>query len=192
MLPEKADDFEDRFDRLRRDGEILLLIVDDGIHPSAERLVQWMNTAVGSTPYKLGLVQLRLYDLPEAGRWLIVPEALLRIREASRHVVMVNVQGVGDKEVTVTTSAPDERSKKRKIAPPAPPLTEERLTELIGNANPLEIVDLTDALRSRLKVSGLKTRGLPSTIQYGVEIEWAEFITSGVDPMMGSVTINFV
>ncbi|HXN49783.1 MAG TPA: hypothetical protein VN893_24230, partial [Bryobacteraceae bacterium] len=55
------DDFEDNFERWRRDGEILFLIVADGIHLSVERLVHWMNGTVGSRPYQLGLVELGLY-----------------------------------------------------------------------------------------------------------------------------------
>ena len=46
----RADDFEDVFDRLRRNGEILLLIVADSIRSSAERIVQWMNKEVRSAP----------------------------------------------------------------------------------------------------------------------------------------------
>jgi hypothetical protein len=59
LLPERADYFEDAFDALRRNGDILLLIVGDGIRPNAERLVEWMNKSVGSAPFKLGLIELR-------------------------------------------------------------------------------------------------------------------------------------
>ena len=70
-LPGRADDFEDVFDRIRLSGEILLLIVADGIRSSAERLVQWMNTVVGSAPYKFGLVELCLYDLSDANTLMV-------------------------------------------------------------------------------------------------------------------------
>jgi hypothetical protein len=166
-LPELPDDFEDAFDRLRRAGEILLLIVGDGIRPSAERLVHWINTTAGSAPYKLGLIELCLYDLPDAGR-IVVPKTLLRTREASRHVVSVNLQGTARDQVAVTVTGPDKRHETRKIPPPGIPLTEERLTELIRASNPPEIVEVAEQLRARLKSAGLATRSLPSEIQYGV------------------------
>ena len=154
-LPGKTDDFEDAFDRIRLAGEILVLIVADGIRSSAERLVQWMNTVVGSAPYKFGLVELCLYDLPDASR-LVVPKTLLRIREASRHVVSVNLQGPAREHVTVTVSAPNEQPKTRKIAPSGIPLTEEGLTRQIAEKNSPEVAALAEQLRSQLNLSGLK------------------------------------
>jgi hypothetical protein len=169
LLPGKTDDFEDAFDRIRLAGEILLLIVADGIRSSAERLVQWMNTDVGSAPYKFGLVELCLYDLPDASR-LVVPKTLLRIREASRHVVSINLQGPGRAHITATVSASNEQPKTRKIAASGIPLTEEGLTNQIIAKNPTEIAALADQLRSQLNLSDLKKRALPSTIQYGLDI----------------------
>ena len=90
---EVADEFENSFDRSRRDGEILLLIVTDGVHSSAERLVQWMNTVVGSAPYKFGLVELCIFESPDGGR-IIIPKTMLRVTEASRHVVVVRSESV--------------------------------------------------------------------------------------------------
>jgi hypothetical protein len=168
-LPALADDFEDAFDRLRRDGDFLLLIVADGIRSSVERLVEWMNKVCGSAPYKLGLVELGLYELPGAGR-IIVPKTLLRTREASRHVVTVNLPGIVREGVTVTVSEPNQPTEKRKIAAPGIRLTEEGLAEQVRAKNTPQIAQLAEALRSRLRLSGLKTRGLPSMFQYGVEV----------------------
>jgi|SRR5579864_878169 len=129
LLPGKADDFEDAFDHLRRDGDILLLVVADAIR-SSERLVGWMNKYGGSTPYKLGLVELGLYDLPNAGR-LIIPKTLLRTREASRHVVAISLQGIGREAISATVSTPSQPTEKRRLAPAASPLTEQKLVEQI-------------------------------------------------------------
>jgi hypothetical protein len=169
VLPEKTDDFEDAFDRIRISGEILMLIVADGIRSSAERLVQWMNKTVASAPFKLGLVELCMYDLPDGGR-IVVPKTLLRIREASRHVVSINLQGASREQVTVTVSAPNESPKARRIAPSGIPLTEEALTEQIRTKNPPEILALVDKLRSQLNLAGLNKRGTPASIQYGVDV----------------------
>jgi hypothetical protein len=97
VLPEKTDDFEDAFDRLRIAGEVLLLIVAEGIHSSAERLVQWMNALVSGAPCKFGLVELCMYDMPDTRR-ILVPRTLLRIREASRHVVSGRSQHRGNSQ----------------------------------------------------------------------------------------------
>jgi len=170
LLPGKADDFEDAFDRLRLNGDILLLIVADAVRASVERLVEWMNKFGGSTPYKLGLVELGLYTLPD-GRRMIVPKTLLRTREASRHVVTVNIQSAARDSVTVTVSTPDQPTEKRKIAAAAPPLTEQGLAVQIQTKNPPDIARLAEALLSGLKQSGLGTRGLPATFQFGVEVD---------------------
>jgi hypothetical protein len=169
LLQGKADDFENAFDQLRRDGDILLLVVADAVRASVERLVGWMNTYGGYTPYKLGLVELALYDLPNAGR-VIVPKTLLQTREASRHVVTISLQGISKESVSVTVSAPSQPTEKRKIAAASNPLTEEQLIEQIRAKNPPEIAQLAEAVRLRLKESGLTTRGLPSTVQYGIYV----------------------
>ena len=169
LLPEKADDFEDAFDRLRRNGDILLLIVADAVRASVERLVDWMTKFGGSTPYKLGLVELGLYALPD-GKRMIVPKTLLRTREASRHVVTINIQGAARDTVTATVSTPDQPSEKRKIAAAAPPLSEEGLVVQIRTKNSAETAQVAEAVLSRLKQSGLGTRGLPSNFQFGVDV----------------------
>ncbi|MBI2815966.1 MAG: hypothetical protein HYX72_03405 [Acidobacteria bacterium] len=167
-LPQRADDFEDAFDRLRRNGDILLLIVADCIRSSAERLVQWMNNAVGA--YKLGLVEFRIYDLPDTSR-IIVPKTLLKISEASRHVVTISMQGTASEQVTVTFTAPGESSKKTKLSPPPTPMTEERLTAQIRANNPPDAAELAEGLRQRLRSSGFATRTFPSQISYGIEVD---------------------
>ena len=169
LLPEKADDFEDVFDRLRRNGDILLLIVADAVRASVERLVEWMTKFGGSTPYKLGLVELGLYALPD-GKRMVIPKTLLRTREASRHVVTINIQGAARDTVTATVSTPDQPSEKRKIAAAAPPLTEEGLTVQIRTKNSAETARVAEAVLARLKQSGLGTRGLPSNFQFGVDV----------------------
>jgi hypothetical protein len=169
-LSENTDDFEDAFDRMRVAGEILLLIVGDGIRPSAERLVQWINKDVAGAPCKFGLVEFCVYDLPEAAGRVVVPKTLLRIREASRHVVSINIQNADRQHVTATVSAPDELPNTRPIAPSGTPLTEEGLTAQIMAKNPPEVAELAAKLRSQLDLAGLKKRALPATIQYGVEV----------------------
>jgi hypothetical protein len=164
-LPRLNEDFEEDFGKWRRNGEILLLVVADGVHQSAERIVNWINEAVGTAPFKFGLVELCLYVLPDSRR-IIVPKTLLRIREASRHVVTVN--NLAGENVTITVSGSNEPP--RKIPPAGIPMTEDELTKQIQANNSAELAGLAETLRSRLKSSGLATRWLPSGIQYGVDV----------------------
>ena len=156
-------------DRLRRDGDILLLIVADGIRSSVERLVEWMNKFGGSAPYKLGLVELGIYELPNRER-IIIPQTLLRTREACRHVVTVNLQGISRDDATITVTAPNQPTDKRKIAAAGTPLTEEVLAKQIREKNTPELVQIAETLVSRLKETRFKTHRLPSTVQYGVDV----------------------
>lgn len=164
-FPGLDDDLQDNFDTWRRNGEILLLLVADGIRPSVERLVHWMDTTVGSKPYQLGVVELCIYDLPDVGRF-VVPKTLLRIREGSRITVTVNVPGVAGENVTTTIVG----SGAGVEVPPPKVMTEEALTKQISAANPPEIAELAEALRSKLVAAGLEGRGLPSCIRYGMTV----------------------
>ena len=163
------DEFEDRFDLFRRRGELVLLIVADGIHQSAERLVSWINEAVGASPVKFGLVELGIYDLPDVGR-VIIPRTLLRIREASRHVISIDLRSATKEQVQVTVSADQELPKSRKIAPPAKPLTGGELLEKVRSRNPEDTTELANALLTEFGKSGLAQRGTPGFIQYGVAV----------------------
>ena len=168
-LPGADDEFEDRFDIFRRRGEILLLIVADGIHQSAERLVGWINDVVGTSPVKFGLVEFGLYDLPDVGR-VIIPRTLLRIREASRHVIAIDLRSTVKEQVQVTVSGDQELPKTPEMDPPANPLTEGELLERIHSRNHEDIAKLADTLFSEFRKSGLTERGLPASIQYGVAV----------------------
>jgi hypothetical protein len=170
-LLELDDDFEHRSDELRRAGEILLLVVGDGIRPGVERLIQWINATFGYAPCKFGLIELRLYDLPDVGR-VVVPKTLLRTREASRQVVSINLQSAARDLVTVSVrGGPDVPTTEPKTPHADVPVTEEAMTELIRAKNLPEIAEIAEQLRDRLRSSGLTTKYCPTEILYGVEIE---------------------
>jgi hypothetical protein len=165
---ELMDDFEETFDRSRRDGEILLLIVTDGIHSSAERLVQWMNKTVGSAPYKFGLVELGMFDLADGGR-IVVPKTRLRITEASRHVVTVKSEAPG-RELSYTVTSPQSPPRKGATAS-SEPISDETLTNQILNRNAPDVSEMVRELRSQLDAISPQVRATPSTIQYGVHVK---------------------
>ena len=165
---ELMDDFEETLDRSRRDGEILLLIVTDGIHSSAERLVQWMNKIVGSAPYKFGLVELGMFDLADGDR-IVVPKTRLRITEASRHVVTVksDTSGAG---LLYTITGPESPPRKGATGS-AKPITDAALTNQIRNRNAPAVSEMVRELRSQLDLISARVRATPSTIQYGVYVD---------------------
>lgn len=170
------DDFDDRFDKLRSAREILLLVVGDGIRGGTERLIQWINIAFGSSPCKFGLIELRLYDLPDLGR-VVVPKTLLRTREVSRHVVSIDLQSAARDQVTVSVrGGPDALTTDTRPPHTDVVLSEEGLTNLIRGKNSPEIAEIAEQLRASLKSSGLTTKYCPSEILYGIEIE-GDFIS---------------
>jgi hypothetical protein len=168
-----SEDFDETFDQLRRDGEILLLIVGDEIRKSAERLVAWMAKA-GSKAHKLGMVELCLYDLP-SGERIVVPKTLLRTREASRHVVAINMRSTVREQVTVTVSVPDQRPETRKIASAGPPLSLGALRKEVLEKNATGVIEIFDGLIAALTAKAFATRELPRTFQYGITCK-EEFI----------------
>ena len=85
-----AEDFEEALERHLRRGEILLLIASDGIHIGVERVTHWLNEQGNSSPFKFGLVELKFYS--HGNERLVVPRTVLKTREVSRHVVVVDVR----------------------------------------------------------------------------------------------------
>lgn len=126
-----TDDFEIALERYQRTGEILLLIVADGIRTSVERITQWMNEN-GSTPIKFGLVALQFYELPD-GQKIVIPKTLLMTKEISRHVVVVDIQNETAANVSAVVvdkfNAPSggASTKSRTVKSSAPLLTSEAL-----------------------------------------------------------------
>lgn len=82
------EDFDDAIERHAHRGELLYLVVACGISVSGERLAHWLDEG-RSAPFKLGLVDLRLFDTG-TDKVLVVPRTLVKTREISRHDVMVD------------------------------------------------------------------------------------------------------
>ena len=76
----------------------------------------------------------------------------------------------------MSVTVPSEMPTTRKIAAPAIPMTEESLTAQIRAKNPPECAQLAETLRSQLRSAGIKARGFPTSIGYGIEVD-GDFIT---------------
>lgn len=163
------DDFEIALERYQRTGELLLLVVADGIRTSVERITQWINEEMsGSTPIKFGLVELRFYELAN-GNKIVVPKTLLKTKEISRHVVVVDIQN--NSTAIATASVTDQLitsgtlSSIRPVKAAAPALTKNSLlAEVSVDSQPI-LQELYQQLESIGLVENTKSA---SQLRYGV------------------------
>lgn len=92
-------------------GEMVLLIVGDGIESRAEALAE----TVGGRPdmnFRLALVELQLHVL-EDGRTLVIPNTLAKTAEIERATVRVVYAGETRPQVTVDVPLPDSTGRKQ-------------------------------------------------------------------------------
>lgn len=162
-----ADDFDEAFERHLRRGEILLLIVSDGIHVGVERVSNWLNDQGNSTPFKFGLVELRFYS--HGTERLVIPRTVLKTREISRHVVVVDVRTNAD--LVATTEVIDEFKnaaggnvqESRSVKSATAPLTKNQLVPLIAPEDQHAAISLIE----RLEAYPFDQRGTGSYLQIG-------------------------
>ena len=162
-------DFEIALERYQRTGEILLLVVADGIRTSVERITQWMNEEMsGSSPIKFGLVELRFYELANGSK-VVVPRTLLKTKEISRHVVVVDIQ---NNSTAIATASVNDQSNTsgslgttRPIKVAAPVLTKNGLLAEVSADNQPILQELYQQLESIGLVENTKTAG---QLRYGI------------------------
>jgi len=163
------DDFEDAFGRFRHTGELLVLIVTDEIRTSVERLSRWFGEKLGQgSPLRLGLVELQFYE--DADGHVVVPISLLRTRELSRHVVVVDLKEAAASNVVVSVRDTEYgKSFTRQIRKPDTVLTKESFLERAKSVLPGEQFATVQTLVAGLDQLRLAKRGTPTTWQYGVK-----------------------
>ncbi len=162
-----ADDFDEALERHLRRGEILLLIVSDGIHVGVERVTHWLNEQGNSSPFKFGMVELKFFT--HGTERLVAPRTVLKTREVSRHVVVVNIRPTS--QATATTEITDDFrntaggkvQESRTVRPAALPLTKSQLLQIVASEDQAFAAELLEALEAY----PLDFRGLPTTLQVG-------------------------
>ena len=162
-----ADDFDEALERHLRRGEVLLLIVSDGIHVGVERVTHWLNEQGNSSPFKFGMVELKFFT--HGNERLVVPRTVLKTREVSRHVVVVDIRPTP--QATATTAITDDFrntaggkiQESRSVRPAALPLTRSDLLRSVD----AEDKAFTAELLGALEAYPLDFRGLPTTLQVG-------------------------
>lgn len=173
-----VDGFEDLVERNLRRGDMLYLIVSDGLRVGVERITHWLNEG-GSAPFKFGLVEFQFFDV-NADSLLVVPRAILKTKEISRHVVVVDVKGPGsslavatvqDDRKTVAAGLPAQRTIKATVQPMTAPRLIEEVTAKYGSQSAETLSRLLDAM-DRL---GVQARPTATNIQYGLTIDESSF-----------------
>jgi len=166
------DDFDDALERHLRQGELLYLIVSDGIRVSVQRISHWLNEG-GSAPFKFGLIELRFFDA-ENCKLLVVPRSLVKSREISRHVVVVDIRGPSAHGATATVRdlSRDQASggvlAQRVVRLAGPPMTKVRLfAELTAKKRQAEALIATKLIE-RMEAEQLHSRSTPGNLQFGV------------------------
>lgn len=162
-----TDDFDEALELHLRRGEILLLIVSDGIHVGVERVTHWLNEQGNSSPFKFGLVELKFYA--HGSQRLVIPRTVLKTREVSRHVVVVDIRPSAP--VTATTQVTDEYQlasggrvhESRAVKAAALPMTKGKLRQQVSPGDLPVVAELIEQLES----FGFDQRGTASYVQFG-------------------------
>ena len=172
-----ADDFEENLERNLRRGEILLLVVSDGIRVGVERITHWLNEqGNNSSPFKFGLVDLKFHTI--GGKRLVIPRTLLKSLEISRHVVVVDILP-SSSEVNVSANVKDEfmastgkrSSGLRPIKVAGAPLTKASLMDLLKPEDQVPAQRLIE----QLEIAGLDSQGTGSTLKFGLVADDGQF-----------------
>lgn len=163
-----VDDFDGALELHLSRGEMLYLIVSDGIRVSVERIAHWLNEGGGgSAPFKFGLVELRFFG-SEGNNLMVVPRTLVKTREISRHVVVVDVQGPAANTAVATVSQVGKIFMQRSVKTVGPPMTRERLVAEIRVKNGEAEAAIADRIAQSMEAKGLQTRFTSTLLQYGM------------------------
>lgn len=198
---EMVDDFEDALERYLRRGELLYLIVSDGIRNSVERITHWLNQG-GSAPFKFGLVELRFFELGD-GEMLVVPRTLLKTREVSRHVVVVDVQGPAASNAVavvhddLNTFQGAHALTQRSVKTIGPPMTRERLIAEVRMLKGSLDAQTVESVIRHLDEMNLDTRSTPTLFQYGImspndEGIFLQLISLGTNGVFSRITQKLI
>ena len=163
-----ADDFEEALEKHLRRGEVLLLVAADGIHVGVERVTHWLNEQGNSSPFKFGLVELKFYA--HGNDRLVIPRTVLKTREVSRHVVVVDIRPSTD--VAATAEVTDEyrntsggkMQESRAIKAASVPLTKSALLQQMTPSNAQDATQVIELMENY----GFDQFGTTNYVQFGL------------------------
>lgn len=105
--------FIDRVSRHLRNGTFLLLIIGDGIRENTENIAAFLQKRAGLS-FAFGLVEERLFQIPDSPRILVQPRILAKTVELGRFIVRAETGVVAEDEEEETTM-PSESKKGRTL-----------------------------------------------------------------------------
>lgn len=163
-----TDDFEESFEGHLRRGEILLLVASDAIHIGVERITHWLNDQGSSSPFKFGLVELKFYT--HGNERLVIPRTILKTREVSRHVVVVDIRPNTD--VSTSAEVIDEYRntsggkvrESRSVKTASAPMSKSLLAQQVAPDGQPIVSQLID----QLEAYGLDQQGTGSYLRFGL------------------------
>lgn len=167
LMATLADDFEEALERHLRRGEILLLVVSDGFRVGVERITNWLNDQGSSSPFKFGLVELKFYVLGD--QQLVIPRTVIKTREVSRHVVVVDVQTVTQARIETTVTdefhgAAGGKAQESRLIKATVPLTKNSLMQLITSPDERSAAA---RLIDQLETLGFDQKGTGAGLNFG-------------------------
>lgn len=162
-----ADEFERTLASHLRCGEMLMLIASDGVDFCVERVSDFLNEQGNSSPFKFGLVELKFYT--NGAERFVIPRTVLKTREVSRNVVVVDIRPQMDVVATATvtevsrTAAGLKAPKSRTVGAEKPTLDRSQLLDKVDRAD----VYLVTELLEQLKAFDLVESGTSSYLRLG-------------------------
>ncbi|MBW2037476.1 MAG: hypothetical protein JRI41_08375, partial [Deltaproteobacteria bacterium] len=154
VAPEEDEqDWVDRVSRNLEGGRMALLIVGDGIKSQTQQLADSVS-GHADFPFRLGLVELRLYDL-ENNKILVMPSIIARTQEIERAVVRI-VYSDG-KYPDVVVEVPDSPRDRRSLS------RQSFLVE-IGRSTSQECADVAERILELLESSDLQIEWKTSSL----------------------------
>jgi hypothetical protein len=162
---ESEQHFQDSVSQHLRHGEILLLVVGDGIREGVESLARLLQKHAGFR-FQFGMIALELFELPVGG-YVVQPRLLVRTQNIERGVVTFK----------------DGRFKIEPVAEDAPPRTmsEAQMFDELARKAP-ELADKLKAFEQAADTLGVFIEGAPKSLQ----LRWTG--TNDIDYALGGVT----
>jgi hypothetical protein len=101
----EGDDFVDRVQRALDRGQVIALIVGDGIETRLQDLVSYVCRDSAHLRYALGLVSLHCYRLPGSNDLLVLPELVREVVPVERAYVRIEIGESLEGRVQITSEA---------------------------------------------------------------------------------------
>ena len=171
-IHEESAVFDNRLEQNIRSGEMLFLIVGDGVHLSVERFTSWLRD-FKALPFQLGLIELRFFSAPPLGA-IVVPRTLLKTKEIARHVVKIEMSAETSSQVKIVIEDRMEEEGGGSIITKTPIQSATRMDEsrLIAATNieaGSKSARFVSDLISFLVEAGFDRRESPTELAFGVQ-----------------------